>query len=247
MYYHNITVRCEWVRKLKGKRVEYLKLSILDQTPFLKNQTEADALRGCLKLAQEGEALGYTRYWLAEHHNFSTLACSAPEVLLGYIGAQTKSIRIGSGAVLLPHYKPYKVAEWFNTLAALFPGRVNRGIGRAPGGSAEATNALSDQFLQKVWNMPTVLKELLQFLDDDFPVDHSFTKVKARTFPEKAPIPWLLGISKKSAKLAAENGMAYAFGLFMSDLEETDFIKEYKRKFTPRIKGRCHMLSSLYQ
>ena len=94
-----------------------------------------------MKLAQTGEKLGYERYWIAEHHDFPALACPAPEVMLGYIGANTTNIRIGSGAVLLPHYKPYKVAETYNLLATLFPNRIDLGIGRAPGGSAEATIA----------------------------------------------------------------------------------------------------------
>ena len=101
-----------------------------------------------------GKRLGYTRYWIAEHHDLPGLACSAPEVMLSYIGAKTNHIRIGSGAVLLPHYKPYKVAEVYNMLATLFPNRIDIGIGRAPGGSAEASNALSHHFLQNVWNMP---------------------------------------------------------------------------------------------
>ena len=129
-----------------------MKLSILDQSPISSNQTPYDALNESMKLAQVGEALGYTRYWIAEHHDLPGLACSAPEVMLSYIGANTNRIRIGSGAVLLPHYRPFKVAEVFNMLATLFPNRIDIGIGRAPGGSAEAANALSANFLQKVWN-----------------------------------------------------------------------------------------------
>ena len=127
-----------------------MKLSILDQAPISSGQTAQDALNASLKLAQAGEKLGYTRYWIAEHHDLPGLACPAPEVMLSYIGANTSSIRIGSGAVLLPHYKPFKVAEVYHMLATLFPGRIDVGIGRAPGGSAEATNALSDNF-SLVW------------------------------------------------------------------------------------------------
>lgn len=116
-----------------------------------------------MKLAQLGDVLGYTRYWIAEHHDLPGLACSAPEVMLGYIGAQTNRIRIGAGAVLLPHYKPYKVAEVYNMLETLFPNRIDIGIGRSPGGSAEATNALNDNFLQKVYQMPELVEELLHF------------------------------------------------------------------------------------
>jgi len=211
-----------------------MRLSILDQSPISSNQTAHDALNESMKLAQAGEALGYTRYWIAEHHDLPGLACSAPEVMLSYIGANTNRIRIGSGAVLLPHYRPYKVAEVFNMLATLFPNRIDVGIGRAPGGSAEATNALSDNFLQKVWELPALVKELLRFLDDDFPTDHEYSKVSASPIPENSPVPWLLGTSKKSALLAAENGMPYTFGHFMSDNDGAAIIQEYMGAFKPR-------------
>lgn len=214
-----------------------MKLSILDQAPISSNQTAKEALHESMKLAQAGESLGYSRYWIAEHHDLPGLACSAPEVMLSYIGANTKKIRIGSGAVLLPHYKPYKVAEVYNMLATLFPDRIDIGIGRAPGGSAEATNALSDNFLQQVWNMPNLLNELLYFLDDDFPENHEYSKVTAAPLPDIQPMPWLLGTSKKSALLAAKNGLAYAFGKFMSDKDGASIIQEYIDSFTPRKRG----------
>jgi luciferase family oxidoreductase group 1 len=214
-----------------------MRLSILDQAPIASNQTPYDALNESLKLAQAGEELGYTRYWIAEHHDLPGLACSAPEIMLSYIGAHTRKIRIGSGAILLPHYKPYKVAEVFNLLATLFPGRIDLGIGRAPGGSAEATEALSDQFLQQVWNMPNSVKELLHFLDNDFPPEHKFNKLRAAPLPTEAPVPWLLGTSKKSAKLAAENGMSYAFGQFMSESNGVEMIGQYLDNFQPRKLG----------
>ncbi len=216
-----------------------MKLSILDQSPISSNQTAKEALNESLKLAQAGEAFGYTRYWVTEHHDLPGLACSAPEVMLGYIGSNTKSIRIGSGAVLLPHYKPYKVAETYNLLATLFPSRIDVGLGRAPGGSAEATNALSDNFLQNVWKMPELVKDLLHFLNDDFPADHEHSKVSASPLPEVPPMPWLLGTSKKSALLAAENGMAYTFGQFMSDNDGPNIIQQYVDSFKPRKKGQA--------
>jgi luciferase family oxidoreductase group 1 len=215
-----------------------MKVSILDQSPISSNQTAKEALNESMKLAQAGEALGYTRYWIAEHHDLPGLACSAPEVMLGYIGANTNRIRIGSGAVLLPHYKPYKVAEVYNMLATLFPDRIDIGIGRAPGGSAEATNALSDNFLQQVWNMPKLVKDLLHFLDDDYPAEHEYAKVSASPIPQVSPMPWLLGTSKKSALLAAEYGVAYTFGQFMSDTEGAAIIQQYIDSFKPRRHGQ---------
>ncbi|MDQ0220616.1 LLM class flavin-dependent oxidoreductase [Peribacillus cavernae] len=210
-----------------------MKISILDQSPILSGATPEQALQESLRLAQAGEKAGYTRYWIAEHHDLTGLACPAPEVMLGYIGANTEKIRIGSGAVLLPHYKPYKVAETFNLLATLFPDRIDLGIGRAPGGSAEATMALSDNFLEGIKKMPGSFKELLHFLRQDFPAEHMFSKVSAAPRPPVSPEPWLLGTSEKSAILAAANGVAYAFGEFMSDEDGSKIVEKYSNDFQP--------------
>jgi luciferase family oxidoreductase group 1 len=208
-----------------------LKLSILDQSPISAGFTAKDALQQSMKLAQAGEEFGYTRYWLTEHHDLGGLASSAPEVVLGYIGAHTQKIKIGSGAILLPHYKPYKVAETFHTLATLFPNRIDLGIGRAPGGSAEASIALSGNFLENVWKMPELIAELNHFIFHDFPDSHPFSGLKAAPVPDVPPDVWLLGTSKKSALMAAENGTAYAFGEFMSDADGKTSIKNYKQHF----------------
>ncbi|WP_139489356.1 LLM class flavin-dependent oxidoreductase [Brevibacillus dissolubilis] len=208
-----------------------MRLSILDQSPVSSGHTAGEALQESMKLAQLGEALGYTRYWIAEHHDIAGLSCSAPEVMLGYIGAHTKTIRIGSGAVLLPNYKPYKVAETYNLLATLFPGRIDLGIGRAPGGSAEASLALTDNFLGQVRKMPESVQELLHFLHNDTPADHMYASLSASPVPAVPPVPWILGTSEKSAVLAAENGMAYAFGHFMSDREGPAILQSYRKKY----------------
>ncbi|GAM13376.1 LLM class flavin-dependent oxidoreductase [Mesobacillus selenatarsenatis] len=210
-----------------------MKLSILDQAPISANQTAKEALEESVLLAQTAENLGYTRFWIAEHHDIPGLACPAPEVMLPYIGARTSKIRIGSGAVLLPHYKPYKVAELYNLLATLFPGRIDVGIGRAPGGSAEVTNALSDNFLQNVWKLPESLKELLHFVNHEHPEGSELAKIKAAPLPDVRPEPWLLGTSEKSARLAADYGIAYAFGLFMSDKDPQDILQVYYDSFKP--------------
>ncbi|WP_409298869.1 LLM class flavin-dependent oxidoreductase [Peribacillus sp. SCS-26] len=211
-----------------------MKLSILDQAPILEGSDANTALNEAARLAAAGEVLGYSRYWIAEHHDIGGLACPAPEVMLSYIGTKTKSIRIGSGAVLLPHYKPYKIAESFNLLAVLFPGRIDLGIGRAPGGSAEASMALSDNFLEQVRMMPDKYRELLHFLDRDFPGSSMFSKIKASPVPDITPEPWLLGTSKKSALLAAETGSPYVFGQFMSDADTNEVIRLYREHYQPR-------------
>ncbi|AYV72986.1 LLM class flavin-dependent oxidoreductase [Bacillus sp. PK3-056] len=208
-----------------------MKLSILDQAPVLSGKSAQEALKESMKLAQLGEKLGYTRYWIAEHHDFPGLASSAPEVMLGYIGANTEKIKIGAGAILLPHYKPYKVAETFNMLATLFPDRIDLGIGRAPGGSAEASIALSGNFLENVRNMPNSIKDLLHFLYNNYPTDQMFSKITAHPFPDTPPVPWILGTSEKSAIQAASYGTAYAFGHFMSDKDGIEIVNTYRNAF----------------
>jgi luciferase family oxidoreductase group 1 len=210
-----------------------MKLSILDQSPISAGNTPQQALNASMELAKAGERLGYTRYWIAEHHNFPGLTCPAPEVMLSYIGAHTSTIRIGAGAVLLPHYKPYRIAETYNILATLFPGRIDLGIGRAPGGSAEVTIALSGNFLDNVKKMPDSIKELLYFLNNDFPSDHMFSKIAASPMPEIKPDPWILGTSEKSAISAAANGTAYTFGHFMSEKNGAEIVRTYNNQFQP--------------
>ncbi|HWK21463.1 MAG TPA: LLM class flavin-dependent oxidoreductase [Ureibacillus sp.] len=208
-----------------------MKLSILDQSPISSNQSAQDALNTSIQLAKAADELGYTRYWIAEHHDLPGLACSAPEVMVGLIASQTKRIRVGCGAVLLPHYKPFKVAEIYNMLATLYPKRIDIGIGRSPGGSAEATNALSDNFLKQVFRMDELVGDLLHFLKSDFPKDHSFSKINATPVPTMPPLPWMLGTSEKSALLAAQNGLPYAFGQFMSDNDSSEIIDQYRKSF----------------
>ncbi|MEK3766092.1 LLM class flavin-dependent oxidoreductase [Solibacillus sp. FSL K6-4121] len=214
-----------------------MRLSILDQSPISSNQTPRDALNWSMKLAQAGEAFGYTRYWIAEHHDLSGLACPAPEVMLSYIGAHTNRIRLGSGAVLLPHYRPYKVAETFNMLATLFPNRIDLGIGRAPGGSSEAMTALSGNFIKNVGNFPTLVRDLLHFINDDFPTDNEYSKLSASPIPENPPEIWLLGTGEKSAILAAEHGLPYTFGHFMSNYDGAPIVKKYIDTFRPSKEG----------
>src|SRR5699024_2932518 len=169
-----------------------------------------------------------------DYHDLPSLACPAPDVMLGVIGHATTNIRIGSGAVLLPHYKPFNIAERYNLLATLCPDRVDLGIGRAPGGSAEATMALADNFLEQVRHMPDRLDELLNFLYNDFPETHMFSKISPSPVPPVPPEPWLLGTSEKSAVLAAEKGLAYAFGHFMTDKDGPEIMQTYRERLNKK-------------
>ncbi|MFB9860618.1 LLM class flavin-dependent oxidoreductase [Salinicoccus siamensis] len=205
-----------------------MKLSILDQAPISEGQSAKEALEASCQLAQVGDEYGFNRFWVAEHHALPSLASSTPEVFLGYVGAQTKRIRIGSGATLLPYYKPYKVAENFNMLATLFEGRVDLGIGRAPGGPSEASEALTDAFLPQVFKMPELVDELIQY-------NENITGLPpANPLPGTPPALWMLGTSPKSAGFAAENGLSYCFGQFMSDEDGAEVVKQYRKKFQPR-------------
>lgn len=206
-----------------------MKLSMLDQAPISKGKTAQDALQASIELAKRGDQLGYERYWIAEHHDMEGLACPNPAVMLGVIGQQTNQIRLGAGAVLLPYYKPFAVAETYNLLATLYPERIDLGIGRAPGGSAEASMALSDNFLQGVKGMPEALNHLQAFFDRSFPSDHLFSKIDPSPVPITSPVPWVLGTSERSAILAAEKGMPYTFGHFMSEADGPDIVKKYRQ------------------
>jgi luciferase family oxidoreductase group 1 len=211
--------------------VKPIKLSILDLVPVFDNTDDTLALGHAVELAQAGERLGYTRYWVAEHHDMPGLACTSPEVLLTHIGARTERIRIGSGAVLLPHYKPLKVVESFNLMAALYPGRIDLGLGRAPGGSGPVSLALSGNFLENVWKMPELLKGVTDLLQGNYTFEGE--RITARPNPPVPPEPWLLGTNTKSAAYAAEFGTGFVFGQFMSDVAGEDVLRAYREAFTP--------------
>jgi luciferase family oxidoreductase group 1 len=208
-----------------------LKLSALDLVPVFGGADDTIALNEAVKLAQTAERLGYNRYWVAEHHNMPGLACPSPEVLLAHIGAKTKRIRIGSGALLLPHYKPLKVAESFNLLASLYPGRIDLGMGRAPGGSAQASMALSGNFLENVRQLPDSLKGITELMEGNF--EYEGEPIIARPTPSIKPELWLLGTNSKSAAYAAEFGLGYVFGQFMSDTDGVEIVHSYRNAFIP--------------
>jgi luciferase family oxidoreductase group 1 len=207
-----------------------IKLSVLDQSPVSDGYTPADALRNTIELARLADTLGYERYWIAEHHAIVTLASPAPEILIARIGAETSGIRIGSGGVLLPHYSPLKVAESFRMLHALYPGRVDLGIGRAPGGSGLEAFALRRDRSERLQNddFEEQLLELLAFLHHDFPSDHPFARIKVSPDMPGAPEVWLLGSSSWSSAVAAKLGLPYAFAHFITP-EETPMALEFYR------------------
>lgn len=210
-----------------------VRLSVLDQSPVPAGATPGQALANSLDLARHVDALGYTRLWYSEHHAMDLLACTAPEILVAQAAGATKRIRVGSGGVMLPHYSPYKVAEVFRTLEAMFPGRIDLGIGRAPGGGQLEMHALRrtrqgpvvDDFLQQ-------LAELRAFLHPErFPREHPFARLRVAPASEGAPDVWLLGSSMWSAVTAAQEGLPYAFAHFFSAQGTRQAIEYYLRSF----------------
>ncbi|SDL27591.1 LLM class flavin-dependent oxidoreductase [Lacicoccus qingdaonensis] len=212
-----------------------MKLSILDQAPVSKGSNARGALADAVKLAQAGEKFGYERFWLAEHHSMLAFASSTPEITLAAIGSETSKIRIGSGATLIPYYSPYKVAENYHTLATLFPERVDLGVGRAPGGPAEATEALNKEYLKNVYANQERVSELMGYIHHD---NHA-EKIKMSPLADPPPEVWMLGTSVKSAKLAGELGMNYCFGYFMSNAGDMkEVIDTYRNSFKPAVEGQ---------
>lgn len=211
-----------------------MRLSVLDQAPISAGQTAADALQNTIDLARLTDRLGYTRYWVAEHHSMGSLACPAPEILLARLGAETQRIRIGSGGVMLPHYSSFKVAETFAMLSALYPGRIDLGLGRAPGGGPLETFALRRDRTDRPMadDFGEQLHELLAFLDHDFPAGHPFSRIRLPASSLSGKDIWLLGSSLWSSAAAAQLGLPYAFAHFFSGESTRDAIGQYRGDFT---------------
>jgi luciferase family oxidoreductase group 1 len=213
-------------------------LSVLDQSPISEGSSGAEALRNTLDLARLTDALGYHRYWVAEHHGGPMLASASPEALIGPIASATQHLRVGSGGVMLPHYSPLKVAETFTVLAALYPGRIDLGLGRAAGTDPLTTFALQrDRRQAAPDDFPQQLAELLAYLDDDLPADHPFRPL-AGTLPGRPELPavWLLGSSPQSAIWAAQLGLPYAFADFINP-QGADIARTYRDRFADQQTG----------
>ena len=209
-------------------------LSVLDLSPVSAGATAAAALYNSLDLAKLADRLGYTRYWVAEHHNLPAIASCAPEIMIGQIAALTRRIRVGSGGVMLPNHAPLMVAERFKVLEALYPGRIDLGLGRAPGTDPATSYALrrrqgiseDDDFLER-------FQELVLLESRAFPEGHPFHKVTA--MPSDVPLPpiWLLGSSDYSAQLAAQIGAGFAFAHHFATFDAVEAMRIYRDNFRP--------------
>jgi luciferase family oxidoreductase group 1 len=212
-----------------------LPLSILDLSPVTTATPPAQALRNTLDLARFADTLGYTRYWLAEHHNLANIASSAPDIMIGQVAAITKNMRVGSGGVMLPNHAPLMVMERFKVLEALFPDRIDLGLGRAPGTDQITSLALrrrqdtsgeQDDFLDR-------FQEMILFENNGFPENHPFSKVAAMPTGVKLPPIWLLGSSGYSAELAAHVGAGFSFAHHFSDFPPEGPMLAYRNQFKP--------------
>lgn len=203
--------------------------SILDLALVSKDHTLKQTYNNALKLAQNAENFGYTRYWLAEHHNSSNIASSATSVLIGYVAAGTNSIRIGSGGIMLPNHSPLIVAEQFGTLASIYDNRIDLGLGRAPGTDRDTALAIRSDFMQAAQSFPEEVNKIQQY----FSADNKNSKVRA-TVAEGVDVPiYILGSSTDSAHLAAKKGLPYAFASHFATTHLWDAIEIYRKEFKP--------------
>lgn len=210
-----------------------MRLGVLDQSPVISGHSPAQAVAETVALAAAADRLGYSRYWLAEHHAIAALADPCPEILLTRVAAATQRIRVGTGGVLLPYYSPLKVAEVFRMLEALFPGRIDLGIGRAPGGDQITAQAVSRGHYTFAEDFPQQVRDLVGFLDATLPADHPFARVKAMPAGDTAPQIWLLGSSDYSGGLAALLGLRFAFAHFITAQGGDAVMQTYKSEFVP--------------
>jgi len=221
-----------------------MKISVLDQSPIRKGGTAADAVRETIELAKITERLGYSRYWLAEHHNTTSFAGSTPEVLIARVAAETSRIRVGSGGIMLPHYSPLKVAENFRMLETMYPGRVDLGIGRAPGSDGRTAVAL--QAGPQAWDVgvfPQQAELLRHYLEESaglaaWPDNHAYRQIHASPRGPGMPEMWMLASSVNGAVYAAELGLPLSFAHFISpDGGGPDAAAVYRERFKPHREG----------
>ncbi len=211
-----------------------LSLSVLDQSPVRQGVTPRDALMETIELAKHCEALGYRRYWLAEHHATPALAGSAPEIMIARIAAETSRIRVGSGGVMLSHYSSLKVAEQFRVLETLYPGRIDLGIGRAPGSDQLTAAALAHgPGALGIEYFPNQIADLIGYLEHTIPGDHPFSGIHLMPDGESLPEIWILGSSDQSAIFAAYFGRAFSFAHFITDEGGPQIVAAYKAQFRP--------------
>ena len=212
-----------------------MRLSVLDQAPITTGNTAADAMKNAEELAILADELGYYRMWMAEHHGTDSFASSAPEVTAAHLAAKTEKLRIGTGGVMMMHYSPLKLAEVFKTLSAFSPGRIDFGVGRAPGGDNHSIYALSEGRQPMTNNMYEKFKIALQLINDVVPDDHLYNKTIATPSQIVLPEAWLLGSTGNSAVQAGRMGVGYSFAQFFMGGMTTEILDAYRETFEPTV------------
>ena len=216
-----------------------IKLSVVDQTPVRKDSKPSIALNESVELAKFTEKIGFNRYWVSEHHNSTSFAGNSPEILIGQIASATNKIRIGSAGVMLSHYSPFKIAEEFKMLDAFYPGRIDLGIGRAPGTDRLTTEALNypKEIINVQNEFPQMVKDLIGFTTNTLDENHKFKQINVSSgIPEEThPKIWLLGSSDYSARLAAKLGLPFSFADFFGHTHDIgpQIAKIYLEEFRP--------------
>ena len=212
-----------------------IRLSVLDQSTIVTGRAPDASIRESLELARYCEALGYARYWVAEHHNSASQAGTAPEILIGAIAATTRRIRVGSAGVMLPHYAALKVAEQFRVLEAIAPGRIDLGLGRAPGSDGMTAHALNPNAADAARQFPAAVRDLMAWVrGEPLPETHPFRAVQAQPMGATAPEVWILGSSDYGARVAAHFGLPYCFAHFITDgLGTAEALEFYREAYTP--------------
>lgn len=208
------------------------RISVLDQSPIVSGYSARDAIAATLELARLADRLGYHRYWLAEHHGLLSLADPCPEILLARVGSVTQHMRIGTGGILLPYYTPFKVAEQFRMLEALFPGRVDLGLGRAPGGDMKTAHAVADGRYDAGAHFAEQVVELIAWLDNRIPSAHPLADVLAQPAVDASPQVWMLGSSDYGGALAAQLGLPFAFAHFINPAGGEAIAHAYREQFS---------------
>lgn len=204
-------------------------MSVLELCLVTAGQSTSSALHDAVQLAKRADELGYTRLWVAEHHNMPSIASSSPEVLIGHLAGHTQRIRVGAGGIMVPNHTPLKVVEIFRTLEALYPGRIDLGLGRAPG-----TDALASQALRRDRrDVNEQLGELMAFANQEFPADHPFSKILAVPGDVAVPPIWMLGSTLAGAQIGAGLGVRYAFAGHFAMRDAVEAMTLYRRDFTP--------------
>lgn len=212
-----------------------MRLSVLDQSIAVAGRLHSESIRNTVALARHCESLGYDRFWVSEHHNHPTIVGTAPEIVMAAIAATTGRIRIGSAGIMLPHYSPFKVAEVFRVLDALAPGRIDLGLGRAPGSDGRTAFALNPAANERPEHFPADVRDLMAWVQNEPLVQgHPFAPVKAYPSGPTAPEIWILGSSDYGAQVAALFGLPYCFAWFFSDGAGGErAIELYKKNYRP--------------